>query len=93
MKYLRSNSPSIGNISSGKGSFKSSVSPLSENTPVKLAEDDVLVVDGILVASDSGVGGSCSSSSSSGSGASYKTEICRAWEDFGHCRFSSKCQV
>ncbi|GLT96667.1 hypothetical protein SLE2022_142730 [Rubroshorea leprosula] len=92
VKYLRSSSSSIGNISSGKGSFKSSVSPFSENTPVKLAEDDVLVVDGILVASDSGVGGSRSSSSSSGSGASHKTEMCRAWEDFGHCRFSSKCQ-
>lgn len=91
VKYLRSNSPATSGSSSGKGSFRSSMSPLSENTPVKLAEDDVLVVDGVLVASDSGVGGS-KSNSSSGSSASYKTEICQAWEDLENCRFGSKCQ-
>ncbi|KAL7205942.1 hypothetical protein ACSBR2_018791 [Camellia fascicularis] len=94
--------------SSGFGSRgSSSVSPLSalENlepsvfkTPVKV-EEDVLVMDGILVrsgasgrlrsltSSDSG-----GSSSSSGSNSFFKTEICRSWEDFSHCRYGSKCQ-
>lgn len=89
VKYLRSNSPASSGSSSGKGSFRSSKSPLSENAQMRLADDDVLVVDGVLVASDSGVGGS---NSSSGFGASYKTEICKAWEDLENCRFGSKCQ-
>ncbi|KAF5951918.1 hypothetical protein HYC85_009862 [Camellia sinensis] len=95
--------------SSGFGSRgSSSVSPLSalENlepsvfkTPVKV-EEDVLVMDGILVRS--GAGGrlrsltssdSGGSSSSSGSNSFFKTEICRSWEDFSHCRYGSKCQV
>ncbi|GMP39110.1 hypothetical protein CsSME_00010078 [Camellia sinensis var. sinensis] len=94
--------------SSGFGSRgSSSVSPLSalENlepsvfkTPVKV-EEDVLVMDGILVRS--GAGGrlrsltssdSGGSSSSSGSNSFFKTEICRSWEDFSHCRYGSKCQ-
>ncbi|MBA0855699.1 hypothetical protein Goshw_017597 [Gossypium schwendimanii] len=93
IKYLRSNSlSSCGNSSSsGKSSFRSSVSPQSEKTPLKVVEKDVLVMDEVLVASDSNIVGS-DSSSSSGSVGYYKSEICRAWEEFGHCRYGSKCQ-
>ncbi|XVF01612.1 hypothetical protein REPUB_Repub04eG0103600 [Reevesia pubescens] len=94
IKYLRSNSlSSSGNSSSsGKNIFRSSVSPQSEKTPVKVVEEDVLVIDGVLVASDANIVGSGSSSSSSGSVGFYKSEICRTWEEFGHCRYASKCQ-
>ncbi|KAG8498154.1 hypothetical protein CXB51_006686 [Gossypium anomalum] len=93
IKYLRSNSlSSCGNSSSsGKSSFRSSVSPQSEKTPLKVVEKDVLVMDEVLVASDSNIVGS-GSLSSSGSVGYYKSEICRAWEEFGHCRYGSKCQ-
>ncbi|TYI37333.1 hypothetical protein ES332_A03G204700v1 [Gossypium tomentosum] len=93
IKYLRSNSlSSCGNgSSSGKSSFRSSVSPQSEKTPLKVVEKDVLVMDEVLVASDSNTVGS-GSSSSSGSVGYYKSEICRDWEEFGHCRYGSKCQ-
>ncbi|TYJ43965.1 hypothetical protein E1A91_A03G189500v1 [Gossypium mustelinum] len=93
IKYLRSNSlSSCGNgSSSGKSSFRSSVSPQSEKTPLKVVEKDVLVMDEVLVASDSNTVGS-GSSSSSGSVGYYKSDICRAWEEFGHCRYGSKCQ-
>ncbi|XWS54467.1 hypothetical protein CRYUN_Cryun10bG0091800 [Craigia yunnanensis] len=92
IKYLRSNSlSSSGNSSSsGKSSFRSLVSPQSEKKPVKVVEEDVLVMDGVLVASDTNIVGS--GSSSSGSFGFYKAEICRAWEVFGHCRYGSKCQ-
>lgn len=101
-------------ISANNSSFGRSLSPLSsvENvmstpmfgTPVKVVDDDVLVMDGILVesvsggrssrslASDSSDSPSNSSSSSPGIRA-YKTDLCRSWEDFGHCRYGSKCQV
>lgn len=52
----------------------------------------MLVMDEVFVASDSNIVGS-GSSSSSGSVGYYKSEICRAWEEFGHCRSGSKCQV
>ncbi|XWS68332.1 hypothetical protein CRYUN_Cryun04dG0081200 [Craigia yunnanensis] len=93
IKYLRSNSlSSSGNSSSsGKSSFRSSVSPQSEKTPVKVVEEDVLVMDGVLVASDTNIVGS-GSSYFSGSVGFYKSEICRTWEEFGHCRYGSKCQ-
>jgi len=93
IKYLRSSSlAGSGSSSSGKSSFRSSVSPHSEKTPVKVVEEDVLVMDGVLVASDTNIVGSGSSSSSAGVGF-YKTEVCRAWEEFGHCRYGSRCQV
>ncbi|KAK8259555.1 hypothetical protein V6Z11_D13G064700 [Gossypium hirsutum] len=93
IKYLRSNSLSSSgnNSSSGKSSFRSSVSPQSEKTPVKVVEEDVLVMDGVLVASDTNIAGS-GSSSSPGSVGFYKSEISRTWEEFGHCRYGSKCQ-
>ncbi|GMI74695.1 hypothetical protein HRI_001138800 [Hibiscus trionum] len=93
IKYLRSNSVSSsgGNSgSSGKSCFRSSVSPQSEKTPLKVVDEDVFVMDGVLVASDTNIIGS--SSSSSASIGFYKSEICRAWEEFGHCRYGSKCQ-
>ncbi|XVE49591.1 hypothetical protein DITRI_Ditri01bG0094200 [Diplodiscus trichospermus] len=92
IKYLRSNSLSSGgnSSSSGKSSFRSSVSPQSDKTPVKVVEEDVLVMDGVLVASDTNIVGS--GFSSSGSVGFYKSEICRIWEEFGHCRYGSKCQ-
>ncbi|KAK8518981.1 hypothetical protein V6N12_012215 [Hibiscus sabdariffa] len=93
IKYLRSNSVSSsgGNSgSSGKSCFRSSVSPQSEKTPLKVVDEDVFVMDGVLVASDTNIIGS--GSSSSGSIGFYKSEICRAWEEFGHCRYGSKCQ-
>ena len=49
-------------------------------------------MDGVLVASDTNIVGS-GSSSSSGSVGFYKSEICMTWEEFGHCRYGSKCQV
>ncbi|XAR53076.1 hypothetical protein NMG60_11021475 [Bertholletia excelsa] len=72
-------------------------SPPVFRTPVKV-EEDVLVMDGILVGSvpggriKSSASSDSSGSSSSGSNSFYKTEICRPWEDSGHCRYGSKCQ-
>lgn len=95
LKYLRFTSLSnSGNSSSpGKSSFRSSASPQSEKTPVKMVEEDVFVMDGVLVASDTNIVGSGSSSPSSGSVGFNKSEICRSWEEFDHCRYGSKCQV
>ncbi|KAK6253219.1 hypothetical protein QUC31_014939 [Theobroma cacao] len=91
IKYLRSNSlSSSGNSSSGKSSFRSSLSPQSDKTPANVVEEDVLVMDGVLVASDTNIVGP--GSPSSGSVGFYKSEVCRAWEEFGHCRFGSRCQ-
>ncbi|KAK7363171.1 hypothetical protein VNO77_05302 [Canavalia gladiata] len=75
------------------------MSPPMYRTPVK-GDDDVLVMDDILVRPMSG-GKNGRSSSSSGRGSSsssttsksvFKTEICRAWEESGNCRYNSKCQ-
>ncbi|KAL4281138.1 hypothetical protein GQ457_03G004780 [Hibiscus cannabinus] len=92
IKYLRSNSLSgSGNSgSSGKSCFRSTVSPQSEKTPPKVVDEDVFVMDGVLVASDTNIKGS--GSSPSGSTGFYKSEICRTWEELGHCRYGSKCQ-
>ncbi|KAK8568365.1 hypothetical protein V6N13_106288 [Hibiscus sabdariffa] len=62
IKHLCSNSLSSGG-SSGKGSFRSTVSPPSEKTPVKVVGEDVLFMDGVLVASDAKFVGSGPSSS------------------------------
>lgn len=76
-------------------------SPPIYRTPVK-AEEEVIVMDDIQVRPMFGVksGRSSSSSSSRGSSSSssstkslFKTDICRAWEESGNCRFNSKCQV
>ncbi|XP_039068695.1 uncharacterized protein LOC120214969 [Hibiscus syriacus] len=60
IKYLRSNSvSSTGHSgSSGKSCFRSSVSPQSEKTPLKVVDEDVFVMDGVLVASDTNIIGS-----------------------------------
>ena len=58
---------------------------------MKVVEEDVLVMDGVLVASDTNIVGS--GSYSSGSFGFYKAEICRAWGECGHCRYGSKCRV
>ncbi|GMJ12946.1 hypothetical protein HRI_004963800 [Hibiscus trionum] len=89
IKYLRSNSVSSSD-NSGRSCFRSSVSPQSEKTPLKVVDEDVFVMDGVLVASDANIKGS--GSSSSGSTGFYKSEICRTWEELGHCRYGSKCQ-
>ncbi|KAK1386009.1 hypothetical protein POM88_023744 [Heracleum sosnowskyi] len=67
-------------------------------TPVKV-EEDVIVMDGVLVGpvTASRVRSSSSTSDSGGSSSSggkgfYKTESCRSWEDFGSCRYGTKCQ-
>ncbi|KAK8558793.1 hypothetical protein V6N13_098429 [Hibiscus sabdariffa] len=93
IKYLCSNSLSCSgnNSSSGKGSFRSSVSPQSEKKLVKVVEEDVLVMDGVLVASDTNIVGS-GYSSSPGSVGFHKPEICKTWEEYGLCRYGSKCQ-
>ncbi|KAK8624716.1 hypothetical protein V6N13_089603 [Hibiscus sabdariffa] len=93
IKYLCSNSLSSSgnNSSSGKGSFRSSVAPQSEKTPVKVEEEDVLVMDGVLVVSDTNIVQS-GYSSSPGSVGFHKSEICKAWEEYGHCQYGSKCQ-
>ncbi|TKY59527.1 Zinc finger protein 36, C3H1 type 3 [Spatholobus suberectus] len=75
------------------------MSPPMYRTPAT-GDDDVIVMDDILVRPVSG-GKSGRSSSSSGRGSSsssstsksvFKTEICRAWEESGNCRYNSKCQ-
>ncbi|PNY11824.1 zinc finger C-x8-C-x5-C-x3-H type protein [Trifolium pratense] len=80
-------------------------SPPIYRTPVK-GDEEVFVMDDIQVRPMSGVkSGRSSSSSSSGRGSSsgkgssssstkslFKTDICRAWEDSGNCRYNSKCQ-
>ncbi|XVE93079.1 hypothetical protein REPUB_Repub01dG0159300 [Reevesia pubescens] len=96
IKYLRSNSLSSSSNSngssgsSGKKGFRSSASPRSEKTPVKVVEEDVLVMDGVLVASHTNIVGSASSSS--GNFGFYRSGICRTWEEFGHCRYGSECK-
>ncbi|XP_021910659.1 uncharacterized protein LOC110824374 isoform X2 [Carica papaya] len=109
LKYFRSNSPAAASpvpvkfqFSGGPSGRRSSLSPLS-------AVENLEAVDGILVASvasgrrvsrsgaDSGFCGPesplSSMPSSSTNSVLYKVEICRAWEDLGHCRFGSKCQA
>ncbi|XP_061346525.1 uncharacterized protein LOC133292166 [Gastrolobium bilobum] len=74
------------------------LSPPMYGTPVKV-DDEVLVMDDILVRRMSGEKNGRSSSSSSGRGSSsssksvFKTDICRAWEESGNCRYNSKCQI
>ncbi|XP_057995336.1 uncharacterized protein LOC110659942 isoform X1 [Hevea brasiliensis] len=100
-------------ITANSSNFGRSLLPLSsvENvmsspvygTPVKVVDDEVLVMDEILVDSLSGgkvlrslssnSSDSPSNSSSSPQIRVYKTELCRSWEDFGHCRYGSKCQA
>jgi hypothetical protein len=79
-------------------------SPPMYRTPVK-GDEEVIVMDDIQVRPKSGgKSGRSSSSSSSGRGSSsssssssrksvFKTDLCRAWEDSGNCRYNSKCQV
>lgn len=78
------------------------MSPPMFGTPVKAEEEEVLVMDDIPMSggksgkssSSSSSGRASSSSSSASSGKSViKTEICKAWEDSGNCRYNSKCQV
>lgn len=96
IRYLRSGSPlsSIENLQISQQSR----SPTVFKTPVKV-EEDVLVMDGILVGpvtsarTRSSSSTSDSGGSSSSGGRSYKTEICRSWEDSGSCRYGAKCQV
>lgn len=80
--------------------IKPLMSPPMYGTPVKV-DEEVIVMDDIQVRPMSGGknGRSSSSSSSRGSGSSssssksvYKTDICRAWEESGNCRYNSKCQ-
>ncbi|XP_041014718.1 uncharacterized protein LOC121257654 isoform X1 [Juglans microcarpa x Juglans regia] len=103
-RYLRNGSPDSYKRPplSSVENLEMAWSPSIFSTPVKV-EEEVLVMDGILVASlppggryarsatDSG-GSTTSSSSSSGGKSLYKTEICRSWEDSGSCRYGSKCQ-
>ncbi|KAF5444140.1 hypothetical protein F2P56_036640 [Juglans regia] len=103
-RYLRTGSPDSYKRPplSSVENLEMAWSPSIFSTPVKV-EEEVLVMDGILVASlppggryarsatDSG-GSTTSSSSSSGGKSLYKTEICRSWEDSGSCRYGSKCQ-
>ncbi|KAL2343769.1 hypothetical protein Fmac_005054 [Flemingia macrophylla] len=76
------------------------MSPPMYRAPPK-GDDDVIVMDDILVRPVSG-GKSGRSSSSSGRGSSsstsstarsvFRTDICRAWEEPGNCRYNSRCQ-
>lgn len=106
LRYLRAGSPESFKYAplSPVENLEVARSPNVYATPVKL-EEDVLVMDGILVASaipagrfarsvtDSGSSTTSSSSSSSGGKSLYKSDICRSWEDSGSCRYGSKCQV
>ncbi|CAI0439210.1 unnamed protein product [Linum tenue] len=100
-----SSSP-LSSLSSLENARKSSVFGVG---PLKAMEDDVLVMDAISVSPDvggtarvsgrtrvlfeSGGSSSYSSSSSSSGNKINKTELCRAWEDHGYCRYVTKCQV
>lgn len=106
LRYLRAGSPDSFKYSplSPVENLEVARSPNVYATPVKV-EEDVLVMDGILVASaipagrfarsvtDSGSSTTSSSPSSSGGKSFYKTDICRSWEDSGSCRYGFKCQV
>ncbi|KAJ6352759.1 hypothetical protein OIU76_001890 [Salix suchowensis] len=82
--YQRSSS------SNRSGSSRSPLSPLESVNAPMMAADEVLVMDGVLVSS---VVGSGSSSNSCSSGKTvHKKELCRAWEDLGHCRYAASCQ-
>ena len=74
------------------GSSRSPLSPLENVKAPMMAEDEVLVMDGVLVSSVVGSGSSSNSSSSSGKSV-HKKELCRVWEDLGHCRYAANCQV
>ncbi|KAG7976333.1 hypothetical protein I3843_06G144000 [Carya illinoinensis] len=102
VRYFRTGSPDSYKRPPLLENLEMARSPSIFSTPVKV-EEEVLVMDGILVASlppggryarsatDSG-DSTTSSSSSSGGKSLYKTEICRSWEDSGSCRYGSKCQ-
>lgn len=99
-----SRSSSGGRVSrSPLGSLENIEIPLVFRTPVKV-EEDVVVMDGILVEpkhgpraklspSTSASGGRLLSSTSGNDNSFHKSETCRWWEDFGSCRFGSKCRV
>ncbi|EEF32956.1 mRNA decay activator protein ZFP36L1 [Ricinus communis] len=69
-----------------------SPSSFRRTPPMKVMDDDVLVMDGILVESKGSRVSRYLISSDSGGGLSYKMELCRSFENFGHCRYASKCQ-
>ncbi|CAK7346990.1 unnamed protein product [Dovyalis caffra] len=77
---------------SSSGSSRSPLSPLQNVKTPMMAEDEVLVMDGVLVSPLVGSRSSSNSSSSSSGKSAYKKELCRAWEDLGHCRYASNCQ-
>ncbi|XP_074269459.1 uncharacterized protein LOC141592617 [Silene latifolia] len=97
---------------SGGSSGGSNRTPLSlenlELSPLVKVEEDVLVMDDVLVNSNSGLRGSSSgsgsvsgrssgerflsSSSSSSGGSLYKTKLCKSWEDSRYCPYGFKCQ-
>lgn len=75
----------------------SSPSKMYGTTPVKAVEgEEVFVMDAVPVSGGGRIRKSTPdsyASSSSSAKSPYRTEICRSWEDSGHCRFGSKCQV
>ncbi|XP_068639152.1 uncharacterized protein [Aristolochia californica] len=93
--------PSLASISSPLSPIENRVTPPSRSPPmyklsVETSEEDVLVMDGILV--DGPIGAARSrpspselSSFSLKNHTSYKTEVCRSWEDLGTCPYDSKC--
>ncbi|XP_060175861.1 uncharacterized protein LOC132606402 isoform X1 [Lycium barbarum] len=90
-RYLRSGSPvPFTSLSrSPLASIENNIEVF--RTPVKVEEDDVVVMDGILVEKKyGGVRGKLTSSDSGGRSSS--SETCRWWEDTGTCRFGSKCR-
>lgn len=58
-------------------------------------EEDVYVMDGLPIMrySPSPLPSPSPSLSPSSSSSSSKIELCRFWEEFGLCRFGTKCQV
>lgn len=75
-------------LSTFRKSLENATSSPAYKTPVKMMEEDVLVMDGVVVASAPGVRASMSCCSGA-----RKTVICVAWETFGQCRYGSNCQV
>ncbi|XXG90110.1 hypothetical protein AAC387_Pa12g1950 [Persea americana] len=104
---LNSRRRAMRSLSSSRGSSPSPLSPIENletppsrsppgfkrTTPTqgKVAGEEVLVMDGILV--DACVNRTVTRPPLDSSGnILYKTEICNSWVDTGFCRYGSKCQ-
>ncbi|XP_068643980.1 uncharacterized protein [Aristolochia californica] len=101
IRYFRRVPSQLASISSmlapiDNGVVPPSRSPPLHKFPVEIAEENVLVMDEILVDEPPGATRALPSASELGivsltNPNSYKTEVCRSWEDLGPCACASKC--